>query len=160
MADTIIDGFFVGLGSGGAEATLKLVAPDATFEAQGPPTVPIYGLRGTMASAASSRPCANCSIPSGSRSPNQPTAAKSRSLTVICSTACAGPGRCFVRSGLSTASCVMAASVLTRCSRTRPHSPPLTAARRHGWGRLTPLWSGSADESLRISRLNLFRWTS
>src|SRR5262245_55239031 len=42
MADTIIDRFFAALGSNGAEATLKLVAPDATFEAQGPSTVPIY----------------------------------------------------------------------------------------------------------------------
>jgi ketosteroid isomerase-like protein len=43
MADTIIDGFFAALGSGGAQAALKLVTPDATFEAQGPPSVPIYG---------------------------------------------------------------------------------------------------------------------
>ena len=43
MANTIIDEFFAALSSGGAEAALKLVAPDATFEAQGPPSVPIYG---------------------------------------------------------------------------------------------------------------------
>jgi uncharacterized protein len=43
MADAIIDGFFAALGSSGAEAALKLVTPDAIFEAQGPPTVPIYG---------------------------------------------------------------------------------------------------------------------
>jgi 4-carboxymuconolactone decarboxylase len=43
MANTIIDEFFAALGCGGAEAALKLVAPDATFEAQGPPSVPIYG---------------------------------------------------------------------------------------------------------------------
>jgi uncharacterized protein len=43
MADTIIDRFFAALGSSGAEAALKLLAPDAIFEAQGPPTVPIYG---------------------------------------------------------------------------------------------------------------------
>jgi uncharacterized protein len=43
MADTIIDRFFAALGSSGAEAALKLVAPDATFEAQGPSSVPIYG---------------------------------------------------------------------------------------------------------------------
>jgi hypothetical protein len=29
--------------SGGAEAALKLVTRDATFEAQGPQSVPIYG---------------------------------------------------------------------------------------------------------------------
>jgi uncharacterized protein len=43
MADTIIDRFFAALGSDGAEAALKLVTTDATFEAQGPPSVPIYG---------------------------------------------------------------------------------------------------------------------
>jgi len=43
MANTIIDEFFAALASGRAEAVLKLVAPDAIFEAQGPPSVPIYG---------------------------------------------------------------------------------------------------------------------
>jgi ketosteroid isomerase-like protein len=43
MADTIIDEFFAALGSSGTEAVLKLITPDATFEAQGPPSVPIYG---------------------------------------------------------------------------------------------------------------------
>jgi ketosteroid isomerase-like protein len=43
MANTIVDEFFAALSSGGAEAVLKLVTPDATFEAQGPPEVPIYG---------------------------------------------------------------------------------------------------------------------
>jgi ketosteroid isomerase-like protein len=43
MADTIIDGFFAALDSRGAEAAVKLVTADATFEAQGPPSVPIYG---------------------------------------------------------------------------------------------------------------------
>ena len=43
MADTIAEQFFAALGSGGDAATLELVAPDATFEAQGPPSVPIYG---------------------------------------------------------------------------------------------------------------------
>jgi ketosteroid isomerase-like protein len=42
MVDTIIDRFFAALGSGSEETALKLVAPDATFEAQGPPSVPIY----------------------------------------------------------------------------------------------------------------------
>jgi hypothetical protein len=131
MTDTIIDGFFAALRSSGAEAALKLVAPDATFEAQGPPTVPIYRrLKGTMAFAASLPPCGNCSSPSGSRSANPLRAATSRSLTATCSTACGGLGRCSVRSGPSTVRCVTAASVLTRCSRTPPHSPPLTADRR------------------------------
>ena len=45
MADSIIDGFFTALRSGGAEVAMKLIAPDAIFEAQGPPSVPIYGTR-------------------------------------------------------------------------------------------------------------------
>jgi uncharacterized protein len=41
--NTIIDTFFTELGAGNEEAALELVTPDATFEAQGPSTVPIYG---------------------------------------------------------------------------------------------------------------------
>jgi uncharacterized protein len=43
MAKTIIDTFFAALASGDEQAALELVAPDATFEAQGPSSVPIYG---------------------------------------------------------------------------------------------------------------------
>jgi uncharacterized protein len=43
MSDTIVEQFFAALGSGSDAATLDLVAADATFEAQGPPSVPIYG---------------------------------------------------------------------------------------------------------------------
>jgi putative flavoprotein involved in K+ transport len=43
MTTTIVDDFFTALGSGNDEAALELVTPDATFEAQGPPGVPIYG---------------------------------------------------------------------------------------------------------------------
>jgi len=43
MTRTIVEEFFTALGSGDEEAALELVAPDATFEAQGPPSVPIYG---------------------------------------------------------------------------------------------------------------------
>jgi uncharacterized protein len=43
MDDKIIDRFFAALGSGNEEGALELVTPDATFEAQGPPSVPIYG---------------------------------------------------------------------------------------------------------------------
>jgi NADPH2:quinone reductase len=39
----IIDEFFATLASGDEEGALGLVTPDATFEAQGPPSVPIYG---------------------------------------------------------------------------------------------------------------------
>jgi ketosteroid isomerase-like protein len=43
MSSNTIDKFFTALGSGNDEAALELVTPDATFEAQGPPGVPIYG---------------------------------------------------------------------------------------------------------------------
>jgi NADPH:quinone reductase len=43
MGNNIIDKFFIELGDGNEEAALELVTPDATFEAQGPPSVPIYG---------------------------------------------------------------------------------------------------------------------
>jgi uncharacterized protein len=43
MATTIVEDFFTALGSGNDEAALELVTPDATFQAQGPPSVPIYG---------------------------------------------------------------------------------------------------------------------
>jgi ketosteroid isomerase-like protein len=43
MHDKVIDRFFAALGSGNEEGALELVTPDATFEAQGPPSVPIYG---------------------------------------------------------------------------------------------------------------------
>ena len=43
MANTIVEDFFAALGSGDEDAALELVTPDATFEAQGPATVPIYG---------------------------------------------------------------------------------------------------------------------
>jgi uncharacterized protein len=43
MTTTIVDDFFTALGSGNEEAVLGLVTADATFEAQGPPNVPIYG---------------------------------------------------------------------------------------------------------------------
>jgi ketosteroid isomerase-like protein len=43
MGNNIIDKFFTALDSGDDEAALELVTPDATFEAQGPPSVPIYG---------------------------------------------------------------------------------------------------------------------
>jgi ketosteroid isomerase-like protein len=43
MAKTIVEEFFAALGSGNEEAALELVTPDAAFEAQGPPAVPIYG---------------------------------------------------------------------------------------------------------------------
>jgi ketosteroid isomerase-like protein len=43
MANTILEDFFAALGGGGEEAVLELVTPDAAFEAQGPPSVPIYG---------------------------------------------------------------------------------------------------------------------
>jgi ketosteroid isomerase-like protein len=43
MANTIVEDFFSALGSGDDEAAVQLVTPDATFEAQGPPNVPIYG---------------------------------------------------------------------------------------------------------------------
>jgi NADPH:quinone reductase len=43
MGNTIIERFFDELGAGNDEAVLQLVTPDATFEAQGPPRVPIYG---------------------------------------------------------------------------------------------------------------------
>jgi ketosteroid isomerase-like protein len=41
MGNTIIDTFFTELGSGNEEAALEMVTPDATFEAQGPSSVPI-----------------------------------------------------------------------------------------------------------------------
>jgi ketosteroid isomerase-like protein len=41
MTTTIVERFFAALGSGSDAATLELVTPDATFEAQGPQTVPI-----------------------------------------------------------------------------------------------------------------------
>jgi ketosteroid isomerase-like protein len=41
MANTIVDDFFAALSSGDEEAALELVTPDATFEAQGPASVPI-----------------------------------------------------------------------------------------------------------------------
>jgi NADPH2:quinone reductase len=41
--NTIVDEFFAALDSGNEEAALDLVTPDATFEAQGPASVPIYG---------------------------------------------------------------------------------------------------------------------
>ena len=40
---TIVEDFFTAFSSGNDEAALELVTPDATFEAQGPPAVPIYG---------------------------------------------------------------------------------------------------------------------
>jgi uncharacterized protein len=43
MGSTIVEDFFAALGSGNEEALLELVSADATFEAQGPATVPIYG---------------------------------------------------------------------------------------------------------------------
>jgi uncharacterized protein len=43
VGNNIIDKFFIELGDGNEEAALELVTPDATFEAQGPPSVPIYG---------------------------------------------------------------------------------------------------------------------
>jgi ketosteroid isomerase-like protein len=43
MTTTIVENFFGALGSGNEEAALELVTPDATFEVQGPPSVPIYG---------------------------------------------------------------------------------------------------------------------
>jgi uncharacterized protein len=43
MTNTIVDDFFTALGAGNEEAALGLVTVDATFEAQGPPNVPIYG---------------------------------------------------------------------------------------------------------------------
>jgi uncharacterized protein len=43
MTTTIVEDFFTALGAGDEEAALGLVTADATFEAQGPPNVPIYG---------------------------------------------------------------------------------------------------------------------
>jgi uncharacterized protein len=43
MTNTIVEDFFTALGSGDDEAAVELVTPDATFEAQGPAIVPIYG---------------------------------------------------------------------------------------------------------------------
>jgi ketosteroid isomerase-like protein len=43
MTTTIVEDFFTALGSGNEDAALGLVTADATFEAQGPPTIPIYG---------------------------------------------------------------------------------------------------------------------
>jgi ketosteroid isomerase-like protein len=43
MTSTIVEDFFAALDSGDDEAALELVTPDAIFEAQGPPSVPIYG---------------------------------------------------------------------------------------------------------------------
>jgi uncharacterized protein len=43
MTTTIVEDFFTALASGNEQAALGLVTADATFEAQGPPSVPIYG---------------------------------------------------------------------------------------------------------------------
>jgi ketosteroid isomerase-like protein len=126
MANTIIDGFFAAFGSGGAEAALKLITPDAIFEAQGPPSVPIYGrfegydgVRRFIATLRELFDTERFEVRQSTQSGD----------IAFAYGACGGPGRCSVRSGPSTVRCVMAASVLTRCLRTPPHSPLLTADR-------------------------------
>ena len=44
MAETIIERFFRVLSSQGIESALSLVTTDTVFEAQGPESVPIYGI--------------------------------------------------------------------------------------------------------------------